>query len=195
MAVFAVLLVLGFGAEVLAQAGLLPGAGLDDLVERFGLVPREWLRAISGAAPPSAARLLSPLTAIFLHAGPVHLAVNLAVLLLAGPPVERRVGAARVGGLLLGTGMVAAAVEVAAAPGAFAPRVGASGAVAGLLGAALGLRCLGPGGRLAAGVVVALELAALVLPGAGGAGSPAHLGGLGAGGLAGLLLGRDRGRT
>ena len=195
MALFTGLLLLGFAAEVLAQATGMPEAGLDELVERHGLVPREWLRAVSGAGSASLARLFSPLTAIFLHAGPVHLAVNLVVLWVVGPPVERRVGGLRVTGLLLGTGLLAAAVQVAADPHAFVPLLGASGVVAGLVGAALGLRCLPAGGRLAAGLVVVLELAALASGPGTHPGSPAHLGGLLAGALAGLLLARRGGEA
>ncbi len=195
VAVFALLLLAGFAAELFAQAGLLPGGGVDELVERHGLVPREWLRAISGASPPSMARLLSPLTAIFLHAGPLHLGVNLAVLWLVGPPVEGRVGTVGVAGLLLGTAVLGAGAAVAADPTAFAPLVGASGAVAGLVGAALGLRCLGGARRAAAGLVAALEVGTLALGGVGRLGTPAHLAGLLGGLLAGLLLGRRGART
>ena len=195
MAIFTALLVIGFAAELLAQAGALPGAGIDELVERHGLVPREWLAAVRGGAPATPARLLSPLSAVFLHTGPLHLAVNLAILWLVGPPVERAAGSPGLAGLLLGSGLLAAGVEIAAAPTGFAPVVGASGAVAGLVGAALALRCLGPAGRVAAGLVVVLELAALAAGGAGLSGAPGHAGGLLAGGLAGLLLRRRRART
>jgi len=91
---------------------------------------------------PAAPALLEALTACFLHAGPLHLAGNMLYLLLLGPAVEDRLGRVRFLSLYLLSGVLAmmaqAAFVLRFAP-AFAsyPVVGASGAVAGTLGALL----------------------------------------------------------
>ncbi len=91
---------------------------------------------------PSAPTLVSALTACFLHAGPLHLAGNMLYLLLLGPAVEDRLGRGRFLVMYLMSGVLAmvvqAAVVLTIAP-SFAdyPVVGASGAVAGVVGALL----------------------------------------------------------
>jgi membrane associated rhomboid family serine protease len=91
---------------------------------------------------PAAPALWNALTACFLHAGPLHLAGNMLYLLLLGPGVEDRLGRVRFLSLYLVSGvlaMVAQAAFVLCFAPAFAsyPVVGASGAVAGILGALL----------------------------------------------------------
>jgi membrane associated rhomboid family serine protease len=74
------------------------------------------------------------LTAMFLHAGPVHLAFNTLALYLFGGVVENALGTARFLAVYLVAGLFASAASFALSPpGAVA--VGASGAVFGLLGA------------------------------------------------------------
>jgi membrane associated rhomboid family serine protease len=74
------------------------------------------------------------LTAMFLHAGPVHLAFNTLALYLFGGLVESALGTARFLAVYLVAGLFASAASFALSPpGAVA--VGASGAVFGLLGA------------------------------------------------------------
>jgi membrane associated rhomboid family serine protease len=74
------------------------------------------------------------LTAMFLHAGPLHLAFNTLALYLFGGVVESALGTARFLAVYLVAGLFASAASFALSPpGAVA--VGASGAVFGLLGA------------------------------------------------------------
>jgi membrane associated rhomboid family serine protease len=157
-------------------------AELDALLYRFGLVPREVLRG----------RLFTPATALFLHAGPLHLLANLAFLAGLGQAVEPVLGAPRFLALFGLAGGAAAAVHVAAAPGSFVPALGASGAVSGVLGAWWRLRDR-PGaapprlGRPAALALLGLWLAAQLQAGLSSGAAPAgwaHLGGF----AAGLLL-------
>ncbi len=91
---------------------------------------------------PAAPALLDALTACFLHAGPLHLAGNMLYLLLLGPAVEDRLGRVRFLALYLVSGVLAmvaqaACVNLFAPDFAGHPVVGASGAVAGILGALL----------------------------------------------------------
>jgi membrane associated rhomboid family serine protease len=102
-------------------------------VDRYGLVPREWLRALSGAG--GAARVLSPLTSVFVHVDAWHLASNALYLWIFGSALEARVGSLRFTAFFLACGLAASLVHVASAPDAFLPALGASGAISGLLGA------------------------------------------------------------
>jgi membrane associated rhomboid family serine protease len=106
-------------------------SALGELFETWGLVPRELLRGAGGPARV----WLTPLTAMFLHGGWLHLAGNLLYLWIFGSAVEEVLGHARFAVLYAVCGIAAAAVQVASDPSAFAPTVGASGAVSGVLGA------------------------------------------------------------
>ena len=123
--------------SLLCSAGFLLSLTLDEsaqarLVERWGLVPREMLRAFRGG---DSLRSWTPLTAVLLHENVVHLCTNLFYLGLFGEAVERSVGARRFA-LLFGVAALAAGwSQVAAVPDSYQPALGASGAVSGLLGA------------------------------------------------------------
>jgi membrane associated rhomboid family serine protease len=109
------------------------GAGL--LVDRFGLIPRELLRA---AAHPAAAQpwaWLTPLTSMFLHGSLLHLAGNLLYLAIFGARIEDLLGHARFAIFYAACGVVASAIHVASDPTSYLPTVGASGAISGVLGA------------------------------------------------------------
>ncbi len=97
------------------------------------------------------------LASLFLHGGWLHLAGNLAFLLVFGDDVELAMRRGRFLALFLLSGMVATAAQVAATPRSELPLIGVSGAIAGLLGAFLVLH---PRARLA-GV---LPVGCLLLP-------------------------------
>ncbi len=175
-------------------------SALGELFETFGLVPRELLR---GAARPreAPARLwLTPLTAMFLHGGLLHLAGNLLYLWIFGAAVEELLGHARFALLYASCGVAAAAVQVASDPSSFVATVGASGAVSGVLGAYAAshptrrLRLLWPPLQVPAAlfflVWIGLQLLSALGAERGGAGGIAwwaHLGGF----AAGAALGRS----
>jgi rhomboid protease GluP len=136
-------------------------------------------------------------TSMFLHAGLVHLAFNMIVLLQAGPLVEYAAGAARMLPLYLLSGIVSALFS------ALAPlvspshdletfSVGASGAIMGMLAAAmvLGWRREGWKGQLTQAMVrwLGFNLVFGFLANVGGANidNAAHIGGALAGGLVAL---------
>ena len=74
------------------------------------------------------------LTSIFLHAGLLHLAINMFVLCVFGPAVEDALGKARYAAVYLLGGVAGGLVHKAAYWSDPTPVVGASGAVCGLLG-------------------------------------------------------------
>jgi membrane associated rhomboid family serine protease len=123
------------------------------------------------------------LTAIFLHASILHIASNLFFLLFFGFILEEQVSKSRWITTFFVTGIVGSLGFVGfdlliyfSAPNAFIPdcAVGASGAIYGIMGTAVGLK------------VVILLIFLLGLDIFAGGGGPAHLGGL----IAGLVLRR-----
>jgi membrane associated rhomboid family serine protease len=80
---------------------------------------------------------LQLLTAMFVHAGWAHIAGNMLFLWVFGDNIEDRIGHWRYLAFYLVCGFVASALQIAMAPGTDVPSVGASGAIAGVLGAYL----------------------------------------------------------
>lgn len=83
---------------------------------------------------------LSALTSTFVHAGAAHLIGNLLLLALVGFAVERRLGPGPFAVLYLVCGYTAAYGFAFTVPDDTLPLIGASGAIAGVLGAYLWLR-------------------------------------------------------
>ncbi len=93
------------------------------------------------------------LTSCFLHFSILHIAFNLYALRQIGPPIERNIGSGRMGPMYLASGIAGSAVSAAVGWLSGEERVsaGASGAICGVIGAALvlGLRAEGTKSRLA----------------------------------------------
>ncbi|MEJ2219161.1 MAG: rhomboid family intramembrane serine protease, partial [Gemmatimonadota bacterium] len=77
------------------------------------------------------------LTHMFLHAGWLHIIFNMWFLWIFGDNVEDRMGRARFLAFYLLCGLVAATTQMLVTPGSTIPSVGASGAIAGVMGAYL----------------------------------------------------------
>lgn len=131
------------------------GSGLETAISRLALSPAEALS--TGSLVELLARLPRLVAALFLHGGWLHLLGNLAFLAVFGDDVESRLKLRRYLLLYLGSGLIASAAQIAASPRSTLPLIGASGAIAGVLGAFL---VLFPKARLA-GI---LPLGCLVIP-------------------------------
>lgn len=149
---------------------------------RFGLVPARFASDPGGEWP-------ALLASLFVHAGPVHLAGNLAFLAFFGPRVEARVGHVWFLTSYLAGGALAGAVQVAGAPDDPRPIVGASGAIAVAMGAWLLLAPTARTGRVPAWIWVGLWFVFQLLVWAGHRGRVAA-GAHAAGFLAGIVLAR-----
>jgi rhomboid family protein len=79
----------------------------------------------------------TPLTAMFLHGGFTHIISNMLFLSAFAPAVEDRMGRAPFLIFYLLGGLAATAAQVAAAPTSTVPELGASGAIAAVMGAFL----------------------------------------------------------
>jgi membrane associated rhomboid family serine protease len=125
----------------------LPHPALERLLHEHGLVPLRLTHAL-GDLPEMAglgAPLSTLLTSTFLHGGWLHVIFNLWTLLIFGDNVEDRMGRARFLVFYLLCGVLAGAAHVAFNAGSAVPTIGASGAIAGVMGAYL---VLFPGARV-----------------------------------------------
>ena len=132
------------------------------------------------------------ITATFLHAGLIHLGFNMFVLWYVGSPVEQAIGRGRFLALYLVSGLAGSAGALVVSPDAVT--VGASGAIFGILGAALVLERQGNyvlGGQ-ALGLIVINLVITFIMPSTISVGG--HVGGLAGGAVSMLALSR-LGRT
>jgi membrane associated rhomboid family serine protease len=77
------------------------------------------------------------LTAMFMHAGWMHIIGNMVFLWAFGPEIEEAMGRLRYLIFYLLSGLAASLAQVAAMPSSTVPNLGASGAIAGVMGAFL----------------------------------------------------------
>ncbi len=127
-----------FGVELFALA-----SGGEDaliaLIEQYGTIPAELTAALKAGQLVSEP-VLDVFTSMFLHAGWLHLLANMLVLYLAGPFLEEAWGRKLYAGFYVAAGLFAGGMYALLERQLQAPLIGASGAVAGVLGAFLLLR-------------------------------------------------------
>ena len=111
------------------------GPGLRAFVYEWGLVPARLTLALRFHEEPVAATGLTLLSSTFLHGGWSHLIGNMWYLWIFGDNVEDRLGHVRFLLFYLAAGVVAGLLHFLAHPVSGLPTVGASGAIAGVLGA------------------------------------------------------------
>ena len=172
---------------------------LQRLVFAYGLIPARF----------SAADVV---TSLFLHADILHFGSNMLFLWIFGDNIEDRLGHAGYLLFYLGCGALAAMAQAVADPLSFAPMIGASGAIAGVMGAYF---LLYPQSRILTVVFLVIFLDIVEIPavfllglwfllqvghGALSSGEPgggvafwAHVGGFAAGAVVGLYLRARRG--
>ncbi len=107
--------------------GLGDEARIGAFYASFGAVPE----AITGAAPGAYWGLL---TSMFLHGGWMHLGGNMLFLWVFGDNIEDAMGHGRFVVFYLLTGLIATVSHIVTQPASDVPLVGASGAIAGVLG-------------------------------------------------------------
>lgn len=187
-------------------------ARLGETALRGGVIPYEILTLTDvyprDLVPPP----FTILTSMFLHGGVVHVASNMLFLWIFGNNVEDALGRARFTLFYLACGVVAALAQVIASAvtgDIEVPMVGASGAIAGVLGAYL---TLFPRARVNALVIIFIFIRIIPVPagvfiglwfllqvlsiffgGSTGVALFAHVGGFAAGFLLVRVIGRHRG--
>jgi len=114
---------------------MLSGSGQEVWAWKFGLIPMELTQGVELTPQLSAPVTLNIFTSMFLHGGFLHLAGNMLYLWIFGDNVEDRLGHTRFLAFYLITGIAATMLFVWSSPALDIPLVGASGAIAGVLGA------------------------------------------------------------
>jgi len=113
------------------------GLQLEPFIYRFGVVPSHWVISSASDLFDWPRLFLTLLTSQFLHGGFMHLASNMLYLWIFADNVEDRLGPWRFILLYVGSGIAAAVAQILLSPRSAIPMVGASGAIAGVLGAYL----------------------------------------------------------
>jgi membrane associated rhomboid family serine protease len=114
-------------AAFLIQISL--GQGGQDLINQFALNPARL------TSDPSLSNFMDIFTSMFMHAGLAHILGNMLYLWIFGDNVEDRMGSLRYFIFYLSGGVLASLAHVFIYPSSTTPTVGASGAIAAVLGA------------------------------------------------------------
>jgi membrane associated rhomboid family serine protease len=107
---------------------------LSDLIHQFGVVPRHFLRLANAPHVSLPALLMPILTSMFLHGSWWHLLANMWFLWIFGDNVEDYLGHFLYLLFYLICGLAAAALYILLDAGSNVPTIGASGAIAGVMG-------------------------------------------------------------
>ena len=102
--------------------------GGEPFVERWSVIPAN---IVAGQ------HWITILTAMFMHAGWMHIIGNMVFLWAFGPEIEDAMGPIRYLAFYLLGGLVASGAQIAAASSSTVPNLGASGAIAAVMGAFL----------------------------------------------------------
>ncbi|HEY9762764.1 MAG TPA: rhomboid family intramembrane serine protease, partial [Trichocoleus sp.] len=113
----------------------LPPDQLAQFFDTWAIVPAELTASLSGQASGPNAEWLTLFTSQFLHGGFLHIAGNMLYLWVFGNNIEDQLGSFRFTIFYLGCGALAALAQWFVAPGSTVPTLGASGAIAGVMGA------------------------------------------------------------
>ena len=119
------------------------GSRVEGFVARYAMVPERVAAsahvldrvAAPGSWNHALTPILSTITSMFIHGGTLHLAGNMLYLFIFGAAVEWRMGSRRFLLFYIASGIAAAIATVLISPESEVPVIGASGAIAGVLGA------------------------------------------------------------
>jgi membrane associated rhomboid family serine protease len=137
------------------------GRELDLFIMQYGAVPIRFILTGQMHEVSWASRFVPVFTSMFLHGGWIHVLGNMLYLWIFGDNVEDRLGHARFVIFYFLCGLAATLAQIYLNPSSRIPMVGASGAVAGVLGAYM---VLFPHARVLALVPIAFCLQVLEIP-------------------------------
>ena len=129
--------IVAINSIVFLYSYLLGTHGFDVFTQRMGLIPFEITHAVDAVSPTPIPLYLTIFSAMFMHGGLMHLGGNLLYLWIFGNNVEESLGPIGFLCFYLLCGISATAAHVISSPNSMVPLVGASGAIAGVLGAYL----------------------------------------------------------
>jgi membrane associated rhomboid family serine protease len=111
------------------------GPHVNALIHVFGVIPARYITYHGWVAPSLTSLVVPILVSMFLHAGWLHLIGNMLFLFVFGRSIEDRFGHGWFLVLYFASGFAAALLYIVVSAGSRIPTVGASGAIAGVLGA------------------------------------------------------------
>jgi len=114
-----------------------PDQGFQIFLYQYGLIPTEIFHLSELTPQYSAPIFLTPFTSMFMHGGLMHLLGNMLYLWIFGNNIEDYLGPFKFLGFYLLSGLAADFLFVLFSPNSQVPMIGASGAIAGVLGAYL----------------------------------------------------------
>ena len=129
-----VLCLLAIMLAVMAYRLMLNSDADTDFVLALALIPARLAGEAAQLPGGTTAIYTEFITHMFVHADAMHMAFNGASLLAFAGALEKRIGGLRLLLFFLATGFAGAITFVALNPGLMAPMIGASGAIAGLMG-------------------------------------------------------------
>lgn len=136
----------------------LSGSQNESITYQYALIPANFL-----SAPGNFGNVMDIFTSMFMHAGILHLAGNMLYLWIFGDNVEDRFGHIRYLLFYLAGGVIATFAHIFTNPASTLPTVGASGAIAAVLGAYL---VLYPSSRIVTFIPIGFFLQLRLVPAA-----------------------------
>jgi len=127
---------IGLNLLIFLFEATLDGRSLNSLIFQFGVIPSHVAAVLAGTARyPAAVALVPFLTSLFLHGSWMHVIGNMWFLYIFGDNVEDYLGHFKYLVFYLLTGVLAMSTHVVVNLHSTTPALGASGAIAGVLGA------------------------------------------------------------
>ena len=112
----------------------LSAAETDRFINAFALIPYDVTHFVALSPPSPAFPPLTLLSSMFLHGGWLHIGFNMLFLFVFGPAIENACGHVRFLVYYLVCGIAGGIAQIVVGPGSHVPALGASGAIAGVLG-------------------------------------------------------------
>jgi len=111
------------------------GPQLEEMLVSFAIIPARYTRPEVAQYFTFSQQIFSFFSSMFLHGGWIHLLGNMWILWVFGDNVEDRLGRSRYIFLYLASGIAASLLHIFTNAGSPVPTIGASGAIAGVMGA------------------------------------------------------------
>lgn len=131
----AVYTIVALNVAVFLHETAIGGAGAREaFISAYALIPFDVTSGVQ-LAPPAPPTLATLVTSQFLHGSVLHIFFNMLFLAVFGPAIEYLTGHVRFVLFYLACGVLGSLAQLWATPGSHVPAIGASGAIAGVLGA------------------------------------------------------------
>src|SRR5439155_4227090 len=111
------------------------GPHLEEMLIQFAIIPARYTVPDIAQLFTLSQQVFALFSSMFLHGGWIHLLGNMWTLWIFGDNVEDRLGRLGYVGLYLASGIAAALLHIFTNAGSAVPTIGASGAIAGIMGA------------------------------------------------------------